>query len=217
MNRGDYKLGSLHQIVRKPLMDQPEQESTLDLEGGIYGPPVTESDEESLEEKQSAPVPTLKQRKGSDTSIRSYRDSGLDVRSSSHEGSSPPKELFNTTSIIPAGNFFSSSQQKSDKKRNSSMMSGDFSEDESWKAKKKPKKIYKGHFTMLDTSPKTGKMNKGKNQVNGSSPASKKRGPVFRTPDTEPILSQGKLIPFQQENTILILNSQGDRGTGGPE
>lgn len=220
LTRGNYKLGSLHPYAGKPPRKQQERESTADLDGRIYGPPVTESDEESpdQEEKQSAPISPLSEPKNSNASIRSLKANGLRARSSSHQSSSPPREIPNPASNIRPATFDNS------KKRRNHMMSGDFGEDEfgegfafSCQKKKKSRKSYKGHSNMLDTTPKTEKKNKGRTKADSGSPTAKKSGPKFRVYDTQSIISQGKLWPFQRENSMLMSTSRRDRGAGGKE
>lgn len=219
MSKGDYKQPSLHPNVGKPPTKPMEQESTVDWESDveIFRPP--ESDEEPLEQedKPSAPVSPPPQLKSSNARFRPLKANGLNARSSSHQSSSPPTELSNPASSIPATLFYFSNRQTCPKKRNSNMMSGDMSDDELFTTAKKLRKTYKRQSTMPDTSPKTEKMKKGKIKVNGSSPAGKKRGPEFRTFDTQPLISQGKLLPFQFENTMLTLTSERDGGAGGKE
>lgn len=197
LSKGDYKQASLHPNVRKPPPKQPERESSVDSDGNIFAPP--ESDEESLEQedKPSARASPPPKPRSSNASFRRFKADGLDARSSSHQSSSPPSELSNPASSIPATLFYSSNRQTSPKKRNSTMISGDISDDELFTSPKKLRRTYKGHSTMPDTSSKTEKVKNGKIKTNGSSPAGKKHGPEFRTFDTQPLISQGKLLPFQ--------------------
>lgn len=197
LSKRDYKQASLHPNVRKPPTKQPERESTIDSDENIFAPP--ESDEESLEQedKASAPVSPPPEPQSSNATFRPLKADGLNARSSSHQSSSPPRELSNPASSIPATLFCSSNRQTRPKKRNSNMMSGDLSDDEVFTTPKKLRRTYKGFSTMPDTSPKTEKIKKGEIKINGSSSAGKKRGPEFRTFDTQPLISQGKLLPFQ--------------------
>lgn len=191
LTKGAHKFASLHPNARKEPTKRQGRESIEDLEENIYKPPVTESDEESLEEDGKQP-------NSSNASTRSFKAKGRDTRSSSCQSSSPPRELYNTASNIPAGRFFSSSQLGKSAKRNNNMMSGDISDDDGFsKGPRRISKMYKSHSATQDASLKTEKMSKGKIKVNDSSTANKKGRPVFRTVDTEPIISQGKLLHFQ--------------------
>lgn len=216
LTKSDFKLESLHPNAKKLPARQLKRESTADSEGKIFGPPVTESDEESLEQedKQSAPA----SRKSSNASTRPPRANGLDTRASSCQRGSQPRELSNPPSITPASHFSSSSRQPTLKKRNSNMMSGDTSDDDQMNVPKRPKKTYNSRrSTVLDTPRKTEKTNKGKVKANSSSLAGKMGGPVFRKVDIEPFISQGKLLPFQQENAVLTLISRRDGAAEGQE
>lgn len=195
LSKADYQLGSLHPNARKPSTKQPERASDLDSEGEIFAPPMTESDEESEDEmeRQSASMSSLTKRKSSNASIGSPKAIGrrLNVRSLSHQSNSPTGELSNPASIIPPSSWHNYTV-----KRSSHMMSGDISEEDGFStAKRKPKRFYTNNrqSTTLDTSPKTGKMNKGKTKANRSSPAGKKSAPEFRTVDTRAMILKGKL------------------------
>ncbi|MCJ1463289.1 hypothetical protein MMC07_001895 [Pseudocyphellaria aurata] len=188
LNKADYKLESLHPNAGKLSTKQPERDFDSDSEENIFGPP--ESDDESQEEgeRQSTSMSSLTNRKSSNASVGSLKANGLNVRSLSHQSTSPPGELSNPASIIPP-----SSWRKGTGKRNSTMTSGDISEEDCFPtAKKRPKKTntYTRQSTTLDTSPKTGKVNKGKTKGNSSSPAGKKSAPKFRTVDTQSMISK---------------------------
>lgn len=190
LTKAAYKLASLHPNVGKP-PKQSERESTADCEGNIYAPP--ESDEELLEQEE---LPLTKP-KSSNASIRSLQACKRDVRASSFRSSSPPGELPTAASIIRPtiwGEKFS--------KRKSNMASGDTSDDDGFFSEKKvkrTKRTYKSQSNTFATSPKIEKTNKAKTKASSSSPAGKKSGPVFRKVDTQLLISQGKLLRFQQE------------------